>query len=133
MEKQSFNLNADFFGGYTGIFIKILLAVVLVYVFILILNFFRDKYLTKEHVSKDPQIIDLLNILSKLCYLSGFGFILANIIQVLLNEAMDYGNRMQLRGEWDYLAFGVILVFVGAGFKSAKKAVIKEHQDRSDH
>ncbi len=129
MDKQSFNLNANFLGGYTGVFIKIVIAIILLYGFILLLNFFRDKFLKKENISKDPQIIDLLSILNKLCFLAGFGFVIGNIIQVLLNEATNSRTQIQIRGDWDYLTFGVILIFIGIGFKAAKKVILKEKRD----
>lgn len=132
MDKQSFNLNADFLGGYTGVFIKIVIAIILVYGFILLLNFFRDKFINKENISKEPQIVDLLSILNKLFYLSGFGFVIGNILQIVLSQATRHiGNKtsMNFRGDWDYLTFGVILIFIGIGFKIAKKVILKEKQD----
>ncbi|SMO59127.1 hypothetical protein SAMN06265379_103176 [Saccharicrinis carchari] len=132
MDKQSFNLNADFWGGYTGIFIKIVFAVILFYGFILLLNFFRDKFLNKENISKDPKIVDLLSILNKLFYLSGFGFVIANILQIILSQiTRNSGNKalMNLKGDWDYLTFGIILIFAGIGFKIAKEVILKENQD----
>ena len=132
MDKQSFNLNADFLGGYTGIFIKIVIAIILIYGFIMIVNFFRDKFIKKENISKDPQITDLLSILNKLCFLAGFGFVIGNILQILLNQITDPNRKhvvMNIKGDWDYLVFGVILIFIGIGFKVAKKVIKKDNQD----
>ena len=73
MESQSFNLSSDFLGGYTEVFIRIVMAIVLLYGFILIVNFFRDKFVKKESLSQEPHIVDLLSILNKLFYFSGLG------------------------------------------------------------
>lgn len=128
MDKQSFNLNADFFVGYTGIFIKLVIAIIVAYGFILLINFLRDKFLNKENISSAPQIVDLLSILNKLFYLSGFGFIIGNILQIMLSQiTRNFDNKMPMsfRGEWDYLTFGIILIFIGIGFKLGKKAILK--------
>ncbi|WP_340114083.1 hypothetical protein [Maribellus mangrovi] len=129
MEKQSFNLSADLLGGYTGIFIKIVMAIILIYAFIMLVNFFRDKFLKTENFSRDPQITDLLSILNKLCVLAGFGFVLGNVLQALLNQATNSRSALQIRGMWDYLTFGVILIFIGFGFKVAKKVHNKENRE----
>jgi len=133
MKEQSFNLNADFLcGGYTGVFIKIVIAIILVYGFVILINFFRDKFINKDSISKDPQIVDLLSILNKLFYMSGFGFVIGNILQILLSQITgNIGNQtsMNFRGDWDYLTFGIILIFIGIGFKVAKKMNLKEKHD----
>ncbi|MCL3781889.1 hypothetical protein EMN47_16005 [Prolixibacteraceae bacterium JC049] len=126
MEKQPFNLNADLFGGYVGVFVKVLLAVIVIYGFIMLLNFFRDKFLNKMTTSREPQLFDLLIILNKLCYFAGWGFVIANIAQVLLNETTDTRMKLAIAGTWDYFTFGIILIFIGLGFKAASKNVIKE-------
>ena len=129
MDKQSFNLNADFLGGYTQVFIKIVIAIILVYGFIILVNFFRDKFINTDSKSKNPEIIDLLTILNKLFFVSGFGFILGNLVEVLLQQATGGRHNTVVRGDWDYLTFGVILIFIGIGFKVAKKVILKEKQD----
>jgi len=131
MDKQSFSLNADFLGGYTGIFIKIVIAIILMYGFILLLNFFRDKFLNKGETGSNPQIIDLLSILDKLFCWSGFGFIAGNILELILSRitrSSVTNHGMSFRGDWDYLTFGVILIFVGIGFRMAQKSISKEKQ-----
>jgi len=129
MNKQSSNLNADFLGGYTGVFIKIVIAIILVYGFIILVNFFRDKFINTDSKSKNPEIIDLLTILNKLFFVSGFGFILANLIKILLLQASVGRYVAVAGGDWDYLTFGVILIFIGIGFDLAKKGVKKDKQD----
>lgn len=126
MENQTFNLSSEFLGGYTEVFVRIVMVVILFYGFILILNFFRDKFIKKETLSQEPHIIDLLSILNKLFYLSGFGFAIANFLQVALNEKS--GNKIlpNFTGTWDYLTFGILLIFMGVGFRLAKKVILKE-------
>ncbi|MGM0621932.1 MAG: hypothetical protein ACQETJ_12850, partial [Bacteroidota bacterium] len=73
--KQSFNLNADFLGGFTSIFIKLVFAIIIVYLLVMVINFLRDKYINKEVNKQKDDISDLLIILNKLFYISGFGFV----------------------------------------------------------
>ncbi|WP_372650764.1 hypothetical protein, partial [Draconibacterium sp.] len=93
-----------------------------------ILNFLRDKFINKEATKKKEEISDLLIILNKLFYISGFGFVIANIFQFLLSQ-IDSRHRnmpsMNFRGEWEYLTFGIIIIFVGIGFKVANKILQK--------
>lgn len=124
-QRQSFNMTADFLSGFTALFVKLIFLIILVYLIVLIINFLRDKFINKVNDPKKDDITDLLTILNKLFFVSGFGFIIANIIQSLLNKA-TVGHRnhlMNFKGEWDYLAFGIILIFVGIGFKSANKTI----------
>ncbi len=121
MDKQSFNLNANVLSNYAGVFIKIVIAVIIAYIVVILINFFRDKFIKKDNLSPEPDFKDLLHILHKLCFLGGFGFILGNIIQVILDGASDHRSPIQFRGNWDYLTFGVILIFIGIGFKKSKK------------
>lgn len=129
MDQKSFNLNTESFGGYSRFFIKIIIAIIIIYAFIILINFLRDKFLNNEINSKTPQITDLLSILNKLFYLSGFGFIIANIVQMLLSEISRKKSIMNFMGDWDYLTFGIILIFMGIGFKSAKNTILKNKND----
>nr|WP_319571452.1 hypothetical protein [uncultured Draconibacterium sp.] len=127
-QKQSFNLNADFLGGFTSVFIKLVFVIIAVYLLLLILNFLRDKFINNEATKKKEDISDLLIILNKLFYISGFGFVIANIFQFLLSQINSrHGNMpgMNFRGEWEYLTFGIIIIFVGIGFKVANKILQK--------
>ena len=127
MEKQSFNVNADFLGGYPQVFIKLIVLIVLVYALILILNFFRDKFIHKPENPKKDNITDLVIILNKLFFITGFGFVIANLLQMLLTSATGSRNRvMNFGGDWDYATFGVILIFAGIGFRAVKDALAKE-------
>lgn len=127
MDQKSFNLNTEFLGGYSRVFIKIIIAIIIIYAFIILINFLRDKFLNNEINSKNPQITDLLSILNKLFYLSGFGFIIANIVQMLLSQISRKKSIMNFIGDWDYLTFGIILIFMGIGFKSAKNSILKDN------
>jgi len=83
-KKQSFNLNADFLGGYSSIFMKLIFILIAVFVLVMIINFLRDKFINKESNKKMDDISDLLIILNKLFYISGFGFVIANILHFFL-------------------------------------------------
>ena len=78
--KQSFNVTADFLSGFTALFIKLIFLIILVYLIVLLMNFLRDKFVNKVTDTKKDDIADLLTILNKVFFLSGFGFIVANII-----------------------------------------------------
>jgi len=129
--KQSFNLSTDFSGGYSALFIKLVFVIIAVYLIILLINFFRDKFINQEPCTKKDNITDLLTILHKLFYVSGFGFMLANLVQVLLSELSESSrfHSLNLVSQWDYLLFGIILVFIGIGCKLAKKVLNAEHKE----
>jgi len=131
-QKQSFNLNADFLGGFTSIFIKLVFAIIVVYLLVMVLNFLRDKFINKETNKQKDDISDLLIILNKLFYISGFGFVIANIFQFLLSQIggrQSNFSSVNFRGEWDYLTFGIIIIFVGIGFKVGYKMLKKNPKE----
>jgi hypothetical protein len=128
-QKQSFNLNADFLGGFTSIFMKLVFVIIAVYIIVLVLNFLRDKFINKVTDTKSDNISDLLIILNKLFFFSGFGFIIGNIVQNLFSKMSNHNSSfgsMNFRGEWDYLTFGIILIFIGIGFKVGNKVLKKD-------
>lgn len=127
--KQSFNLNTDFLGDFTSIFMKLVFVIIVVYLLVMTLNFLRDKFINKEVTKKKDDISDLLIILNKLFYISGFGFVIANIFQFLLSQINSRHNMpsMNFRGEWEYLTFGIIIIFVGIGFKVGN-TILKKNQ-----
>jgi len=128
-QKQSFNLNADFLGGFTSIFMKLVFVIIAVYLIVLILNFLRDKFINKVTDTRKDNISELLIILNKLFFISGFGFIIGNIVQVLFSKMTNHNSgfgSMNFRGDWDYLTFGIILIFLGIGFKVGNKALKKD-------
>lgn len=127
-QKQSFNLNADFFGGFTAIFVKLVFAIIVVYLLVMVMNFLRDKFINKEASRQKDDISDLLVILGKLFYISGFGFVIANVFQVLFSQIDSRHSSMasmNFRGEWDYLTFGIIIIFVGIAFKVGNRVLRK--------
>jgi len=123
-QHQSFNMESSIFSDFSMLFIKLVMAIIAVYVIILILNFLRDKFISKVTDPKKEGISDLLALLSKLFFLSGFGFIIGNIVQQILEMGAGRNHMVtavNFRGDWDYLTFGIILIFVGIGLKSGKK------------
>jgi len=127
-QKQSYNISADFLGGFSSIYMHLVFVIIAVYIIILILNFLRDKFINHSTNTKKDDIIDLLTVLNKLFFTSGFGFISGNIFQAILSQLSNRRGFpvMNIRGEWDYLTFGIILIFIGIGFKMGKKAIMKE-------
>ncbi len=128
-QKQSFSLNTDFLNGFASIFMKLVFAIIVIYLLIMILNFLRDKFINKEINTRKADITDLLTILNKLFFISGFGFVIGNIFNVILNQITNSHRSMHsmtLKGDWDYLTFGIILIFIGIGFKAAKKVLKQE-------
>lgn len=127
-QKQAFNLTADFLNGFSSIFMKLVLLIIVVYLIIMILNFLRDKFINKQTDTKKDDILELLTILNKLFFVSGFGFVIGNIFQFLLSQIDDNHNMpmMNLKGDWDYLTFGIIIIFIGIGFKIGKNVLKKE-------
>jgi hypothetical protein len=126
-QKQSFNLNADFLNGFASLFMKLVFVIILIYLLIMILNFLRDKFINKEVNTEKANISDLLAILNKLFFLSGFGFAIGNILSSIFSQISGHHNNMNLNGGWANLTFGVILIFIGIGFKEAIKVLKKEH------
>jgi len=125
-QKQSFSLNSDLLGGYTSIFMKLVFLIIAVYVIVLILNFLRDKFINDAKETRKDNISGLLIILNKLFFVSGFGFVIGNIFQVwfsLLSDRNSGFGGLNLRGDWDYLMFGFILIFIGIGFKVGNRAL----------
>lgn len=127
-QQQSFNLNADFLGGYSAVFMKLVFVIIAVYLLVTVVNFLRDKFIHSEPSQKKEDMADLLVILNKLFYIAGFGFVIANIFQFLFSQIESNHRRMgamSFQGDWDYLTFGIIIIFVGIGFKVALKVLKK--------
>lgn len=129
MQQQSFNIPTDFFGSFFSLFINLVFLIVIAYLLILVLNFFRDKFINKDSPVKYQDHLELITILQKLFFVSGFGFVIANILQFLLSQMSgNRANVVQFVGDWDYLTFGIILIFVGMGFGAGKKLVLKDRK-----
>ncbi|MCH4551448.1 hypothetical protein [Aestuariibaculum lutulentum] len=119
---ETFNLSSNILNNYSLLFVKLVITVILIYTIILIINFLKDKFINKVDNSQKVEINVLLILLNKLFFISGFGFIIGNVLNVLFLEM----GRKRLPANWDYLTFGVILIFVGLSFKAANKALKKE-------
>lgn len=129
MQQQSFNIPSDFFGSFFTLFINLVFLIVIAYLLILVLNFFRDKFINKDSPVKNQDHLELITILQKLFFVSGFGFVIANILQFMLSQMSgNRANVVQFVGDWDYLTFGIILIFVGMGFGAGKKLVLKDRK-----
>jgi hypothetical protein len=125
-QKQSFNLTADFLNGYSSYFIKLVFVIIAVYLIIMILNFLRDKFINTPTDNKRDDILELLTILNKLFLISGLGFIIGAFFQALFDQAARNHKIPTFRGIGDYFVFGIIIIFIGIGFKVAKNVLKKE-------
>jgi len=124
MENQSLNTNAPII-HYDEFFIKILFAIIAVYFFTVIIHFFREKYLNKESGSSLLDLSDLLTILERLFIFSGVGFIIAHFV----NSWQIYNSRMtgsEVSSEWQFLNFGIIVLLIGLGLKTANNSLDKK-------
>ncbi|WP_163717454.1 hypothetical protein [Mangrovibacterium lignilyticum] len=128
-QAQSFNLSSSLFSNYAALFVKLVLLLVIAYLAVMLFNLIRDKFISPATEPKKEEITGLFTILHKLFTIGGWGFIIGNVLHTILgaitHSAMH--NRPQLTaGNWDYLLFGVILIFVGkglnAGLQQLKKA-----------
>lgn len=129
MQQQSFTIPSDFFGSFFTLFINLVFLIVIAYLLILVLNFFRDKFINTDSPVKNQDHLELITILQKLFFVSGFGFVIANILQFMLSQMSgNRANVVQFVGDWDYLTFGIILIFVGMGFGAGKKLVLKDRK-----
>lgn len=124
---QPFNFSADFQSSFPSIFLKLIFAIIAVYCLVLIMNFLRDKFINKATDTRKDDISGLLIILNKIFRYSGFGFIIGNLVQVLiLNLFISHKfPATNSKGEWGYLIFGIILIFIGIGFEFGKQALDK--------
>jgi len=118
--KQAFN----FFGDYSVVFIKLVFAFLAIYSLYLILNFLRDKFLKSSSAHKPDNVSDLLIILNRLFVYSGAGFILANIVDMIIVGVVN--SSVMSANENSYLIFGIILIFIGIGFNVTKNKLQKE-------
>lgn len=134
-QNQSLNVNSDFLNGFSSVFIKFVIVIIGVYLIIMILNFLRDKFINQQTYSERDDITELLTLLNKLFFISGFGFIIGNVIQAFLNQNVSGRNfpMMNIGGKWDYLIFGIILIFTAIGLNVGKKMIIKERTDKPAH
>ncbi|MGQ7868384.1 hypothetical protein [Sunxiuqinia sp. sy24] len=127
-QQQSFKLSPEALAGFSSVFMKLVFMIIAVYLLVMVINFLRDKFINQEVSSKKEDISDLLTILHKLFFFAGYGFIIANIMQYFFSKLPHRSGgmvNMNLRGEWDYLAFGVIIIFIGLGFKAANRILKK--------
>ncbi len=118
----------SFWGDYSLLFIRLVFAFLFIYALILILNFLRDKFILKEISTKKESVSELLLILNKLFLMSGLGFMVSSgvysaivgISRNMFNGSVNFGNSL------NYLVFGILLIFIGLGFKSANKIADKQ-------
>lgn len=126
-QDKTLNLNSDFLNDFTGLFVKLVVVILILFTVILILNFLSEKFLGREIIKSLNPLQNLLFILNKLFLYAGLGFIVSNIFQFILNESTKGNNSLlsfgNFGGKWEYLTFGIILLFISFGFKSANKSI----------
>jgi hypothetical protein len=130
---QSFEFFKELLSGYAGIFMQLVFAVIFLYVVVMLINFFRDKFINKEVVSKKEDVLDLLTILYYLFFVSGIGFVSGNILQALLFMLSEMGSHTKYYDEnaWDYLVIGVIFISIGLAFKFSVKKLKQDHKSNT--
>ncbi|GGF73743.1 hypothetical protein [Wenyingzhuangia marina] len=131
-ENQSFNLNTNFMNNFSYLFVKLVFIIIITFLIIMVINFLRDKFINQEKATTKNSIIDLIFILNKLFYISGFGFVIANIFQMIFSKISDSNSRIpnfKITGEWEYLTFGIIIIFIGISFKVIYKTLSKKEKE----
>ena len=131
-ENQSFNLNTNFMNNFSYLFVKLVFIIIITFLIIMVINFLRDKFINQEKATTKNSIIDLIFILNKLFYISGFGYVIANIFQMIFSKISDSNSRIpnfKITGEWEYLTFGIILIFIGISFKVIYKTLSKKEKE----
>lgn len=117
---QNFEMSGFISENYDDLFVVLIVTVIFAYVFLAGFNFLRQKYLLKEASTYDFNLPIFILILQKLFFYGGIGFIVGNCIERLFNE---FKNNALGANNWNYLVFGIILIFLGIALKSAKKAI----------
>jgi hypothetical protein len=96
----------------------------------MLFNLIRDKFISPSPEFKKDEITGLFTILHRLFWLSGWGFIIGNIVQCILNvisKQAAYPGAHPEMGSWDYLLFGIILIFAGKGLKAGLEQLKKDN------
>jgi hypothetical protein len=126
MDGQTLNLNTDFMNGYTTIFIKLIIAIIIIYGLVMVVNFMRDRYINEKSKTTNSDYLELLLLLHKIFIFSGWGFITGSLVQILFKQFWPSKNSFykNLQGDYYYLIFGVIIIFVGISFNKARKVIL---------
>jgi len=117
---QTFNLSSVFPVQHSALFLRIITLLIIVYVVILVINFFRDKFINSEPDNRHADISGLLILLNKLFQISGIGFLVIALLQFLFG--IDHHNFGDAQNS---VVFAVLLIFLGIAFKSALKSLKK--------
>ncbi len=124
---KTFNLSPNIFSSFIELFCWMVFTIIIAYLLIMGINFLREKFLVNDKPLAKGSFLELIAILGTLLSLAGFGFIVANIFQQVLNVLSN--NHMSLPGEWNYLTFGIISVFIGLAFKRIAKTISKKEDN----
>ena len=122
MGMQILNFSAGVSYDYFSFFAVIVVALIVLYGLVLVINLLRDKFISNENRDTKPEIADLLLILNKLCLLTGSGFFAVYLVHLAMGRS--------LRSGWDFLVLGILLFALGLGFKYAKKAISGDDDDK---
>ena len=106
--------------NYPNLFIQLVISLLILYLGISVVNYLTKKR-TDESVSFGLDMKNLLGLFFRIFIWRGFGFVLSNIIYLALLGSMQ---QKQSDPDWTNLSFGIILIFIGLGMKSAKKRLI---------
>lgn len=111
------------------LFVKLVLLIVVAYLAVLLFNLIRDKFISPAKEPKKDDINGLFIILCKLFTIGGWGFIIGNISKTILeafSKAAFHSPVTLSTGSWDYLLFGIILIFVGKGLNAGIQQIQKQ-------
>lgn len=128
MEKQSFNIQADLLQAqFPGLFKNFIFILILLFGLLILVNLFTGIFTKSKQTSPKDYIVLLIIVLNKVFLLGGIGFIAANIVKKIFEEiGRNNSPNFNISGAWEDLSFGIILLFIGFGFKKTRK-IINQH------
>lgn len=113
-------MDLNLLNNYSALFVKLILILIVAYLLVMLFNLIRDKFISPTTEAKKDDITGLFIILYKLFIFGGWGFIVGNLVEVflsLITKGAFHAPQLNI-GSWDYLLFGIILIFVGKGLNA---------------
>lgn len=110
--------------GLIPLFLNFTMVVVCVYVIILVINFFRDKFINPEPTSHREDISGLLLILFKLFQYGAYGIFVISFFSLLFG--IEHQNFKPAR---ECFVYAILIFFLGLAFRAAWKALNPKSKD----
>ncbi|SKB70611.1 hypothetical protein SAMN05660776_2600 [Salegentibacter holothuriorum] len=128
MQKQSFDLQANLLQAqFPTMFKDFVFILLLFFAFLILINLFKNIFVSPKQTPPKDYIVLLLIILNKIFLFGGIGFIVANIIKNSFEEiSSNDGAKFNFLSVWEEMAFGIILLFVGIGLNKARKIILDQ-------